>query len=364
MTTEIASLVDTAIEQHIGDVRTDALDLSFGEIINLFESKELIIAPDYQRLFRWSFAQRSRLVESILLELPIPPFFVVENQDGVFELVDGLQRISSIIHFMNASLLDLEPLVLEGCELVTELIGLRFDDLPLGLRLRVKRYPIRTVVIKKQSLPVLRYEMFKRLNTGGELLSQQEIRNCSARMVGDSGIRFYEFLKECAAMAAFVGCIETISASDKEKKMDEELVLRFLALKNAENDFKGSVREWLTSYMDQVILEKVVFDYGNERRAFQRVFEYLSRCIGAGAFVRYRDGKPLGGLAPAYFEAVTMGAYHTIDHIEAVDEEKVRQCIIETVMSEQFLTSVGPAANTRAKLRTRIETVEKALRKL
>jgi uncharacterized protein with ParB-like and HNH nuclease domain len=73
--------LEKQIDQKIGEVRTEPLDLSYGEIINLHANKELVIQPEYQRLFRWSAEQKSRLIESILLELPIPQIFVIENQD-------------------------------------------------------------------------------------------------------------------------------------------------------------------------------------------------------------------------------------------------------------------------------------------
>ncbi|MEG4009228.1 DUF262 domain-containing protein [Microcoleus sp. Pol11C1] len=78
--------LEEIIDQKIGEVRTEALDFSFGEIVNLYKSKELIIQAEYQRLFRWSDQQKSRLIESIILELPIPQIFVIENIDSVFEL--------------------------------------------------------------------------------------------------------------------------------------------------------------------------------------------------------------------------------------------------------------------------------------
>lgn len=112
------SAIDKMIDEKIGEVRTDAFDLSFGEIVNLHTNGELVIQPEYQRLFRWSIDQRSRLIESILLELPIPQIFVIENDNGVLELIDGLQRVSSVIQFINPNVLGLEPLVLRGCDLI------------------------------------------------------------------------------------------------------------------------------------------------------------------------------------------------------------------------------------------------------
>ena len=78
--------LEEQIDQKIGEVRTESLDLSFGEIANLRKAGELIIQPEYQRLFRWEPEQKSRLIESILLELPIPQIFVIENADGVMNL--------------------------------------------------------------------------------------------------------------------------------------------------------------------------------------------------------------------------------------------------------------------------------------
>lgn len=350
--------VDEAVDKRIGEVRTEALDLSFGEIVNLYANDELVIQPEYQRLFRWTNEQRSRIVESILLELPIPPVFVIENDNGIIELIDGLQRLSSIIQFMEPAALQLEPLVLVGCDLVPELNGNSYGDLSLKLKLRLKRSSIRTIVIKRQSSSFLRYEMFKRLNTGGSILASQEIRNCTARMIGEPGIRFYKFLQECADIASFKICTETLSQADRDQKGDEELVLRFFALKNAQNMFRGSVRDWLDDYMESVLLGKVPFDYDQERSDFAAVFDYLATALGPSAFVRYRNNSPVGGLAPAYFEAVTMAVYRSIAELPTSDVAKFRTGVIAAVQSHEFRDVTGPGANSREKLERRIEVVQ------
>lgn len=349
------------IDQKIGEVRTEALDISFGEIASLHQSRELIIDPEYQRLFRWSPEQQSRLIESILLELPVPPFFVVENQNGVYELIDGLQRVSSMIRFLQPDVLGLDTLTLSGCELVSELNGLSYEDLPLSLRLRLKRSAVRVVVIKRQSSPFLRYEMFKRLNTGGSLLAPQEIRNCTARMVGDPGIAFYQFLQDMASDTHFRDCTETLSQADRDQKGHEELVLRFFALKNAQDLFRGSVRDWLDEYMDEVVLGRIHFAYEEEARQFERVFRVLARNLGPGAFVRYRGNEPIGALAPAYFEAVTMGVFRTIDYVEQLPPDLVQNAVRETVQSEAFREVTGPGANSRQKLEGRISLIQQAI---
>lgn len=359
----MASL-DDIIDEKIGEVRTDSLDFSYGELVNLHSNKEIIIQPEYQRLFRWSDAQKSRLIESILLELPIPPIFVIERENGVLELIDGLQRVSSVIQFINPSALNLEPLILQGCDLVKELDGNKFDDLSIRRRLTMKRSSVRTVVIKRQSKSMLRYAMFKRLNTGGERLAPQEIRNCSARMVGEDGIKFYAFIQEKSSSPAFANCIETLAQVDKDKKGDEELVLRFFATKNARDLFKGSVSDWLDTYMEKILLQERDFDYKKEKEQFNRLFSFLSNTLGEGAFVKYRGEKPTGGLAPAYYEAITVGTLNALEEIRHIPTDRIKQKIIETVQSEEFRENTGSGANKRDKLEGRIKVIQNALLEL
>jgi len=354
--------LEKQIDDKIGEVRTDALDLSYGEIANLHSNEELVIDPDYQRLFRWTNEQRSRFIESILIELPIPQIFVIENDDGVYELIDGLQRVSSVLQFLNPTSISEDELTLEGCGIIEGLNGKTFSNLPLSLKLRIKRSSLRAIVIKKQSKSFLRYEMFKRLNTGGALLSPQEIRNCSARMIGSVGISFYALLQELAVYPNFKSTTATLAQSDLDQKGDEELVLRFLATKNAADMFKGSVRDWLTDYMEEVILERRQFNYENERADFEKTFDLISQKLGETAFVKFRGKSPIGGLAPAYYEGIAVGFYKARDIIVEQSTEKVKDTIVSLVQSSDFREVTGPGANARTKFRKRISLVEEALR--
>ena len=358
--------LEEIIDKRIGEVQTDSLDLSFGELVNLYSAspQELVIQPEYQRLFHWSDDKKSRLIESILLKLPIPQIFVMEREKSVLELIDGLQRLVSVIQFINSSVLGLEPLVLQGCDLVQELNGQTFEDLPLRLKLTIKRSSIRTVIIKRQSQSTLRYAMFKRLNTGGENLDPQEIRNCSARMLGEEGIRFYEFIQKCASYPAFMNCIEPLAQVEKYKKGDEELVLRFFAAKNAQNLFKGSVQDWLTNYMEKILLKEIDFNYQVEQDQFNKLFAFLSNTLGEGTFVKYRGEKPIGGLAPAYYEAITVGTLNAIEQIRNIPIDYIKNKIIQTVQTEEFRQNTGSGANKREKLEGRIKVIENALLEL
>src|SRR5579859_4197470 len=123
-------LID-AVDEKVSAVRTRQLDLSFNELADMYASKELIINPEYQRLFRWSIGAQSRLIESLILELPVPPIFLMETEENVYELIDGLQRISSYLHFRGLLPDQDEPeLVLQDCDIVSNLNGHTYRTLP------------------------------------------------------------------------------------------------------------------------------------------------------------------------------------------------------------------------------------------
>ncbi len=353
--------LEEEISARIGEVHTDSFSMSFGEIASLHKNKELIIQPEYQRLFRWTEQQKSHLIESILLKLPIPQIFVIENPDGILELIDGLQRTSTVLQFIEPDALHLEPLVLQGCTLITALNGKKFHDFPLSLRLSLKRSPIRTVIIKRQSKGFLRHEMFKRLNTGGSNPGPQEIRNCSARMVGEEGIQFYAFLVKLTQDADFAACAEYLPQPEKDKKGAEELVLRFFAAKNARDLFRGSVRDWLDNYMERVILGNRSFAYDEEERIFRDVFKLAREKLGDTAFLRYRGNAPVGSLPPAYFEAIAIALADAKEDIRDKPADALRNAVTKLVQSDEFQVATGPGANVRQKMEQRIALAIKSL---
>ncbi len=341
------------------EIRTTTVDFSFGELLNLHNDKEIVIRPEYQRLFRWSNEQRSRLVESIILGLPIPPIFLVEGNDGVLELIDGLQRTSCVLQFLDHNAIGEPELVLTGCDIINQLNGKIFNELPVAVRLKVKRSPIRATIINKSGDAFVKYEMFKRLNTGGSLLSAQEIRNCSSRMV-DGGDVFYDAIQEMAKYPAFIDSISRLPESFKEKRADEELVVRFFAVTTYRERFKGNIEEWLDGFMEDVLFHRHSFDLQGNREHFESVFNLISEKVGDKAFTRFNEeGEATGRLAPAYYEAAVCAFSENEAVIKAMDEARVIEKLQQAFSSNDFLQSTGPGANTIPKLHARIDAVSR-----
>ena len=366
------SLIE-AIDEQAPRVRTKSLDVSFNELANMYEAEELVIDPEYQRLFRWSEGKQSRFIESILLEMPIPPIFVIERRDGVYELIDGLQRISSYLHFLGKHHQRKEEdgspsfLTLTGCDIVESLNGYKWHELPTALQIKAKRYFVRIEVLKKESDQRLRYDIFKRLNTGGENLSEQEIRNCSIRLLDD---RILEFIIEMSKNPDFKICIDTLSDEAKEKKQDQEYVLRFFAFKNYREKYVHTVGDFLTQYIEVVADPEetsVVFNYEEERKIFETTFYILNKVFSERVFSRLANDKLIGQMRPNYFEAFTLGVQPKLDEIDANDPEmieKIREAFIELRKNEEFKKVTGGGVNYPKPLNTRIDLVTQALERV
>lgn len=340
------------------EIRTEAVDFSFGEILNLHKDNEIVIQPEYQRLFRWTNEQRSRLIESILLRLPIPPIFLIESESGVLELIDGLQRTSSVLQFLDHKAIGQEELILSGCDILKDINGMKFSDFNTSIRLGVKRTPIRAVIIKKSGDEYVKYEMFKRLNTGGSLLSSQEIRNCSSRMIA-GGAEFYSKLQALSSNADFKVATARIPSPDIEQRADEELVLRYFAVRSFRDEFRGNVKEWLDNFMEAMLFGTIEQFEGEKE--FDEFFSFVARTFGDAAFSRSREGQAFGRLAPAYFEAVVGALAGDLSVVAEKEAGMLRSRLSEAFETEEFKAASGPGANSKGKMEDRIQLVREAL---
>ena len=167
-------------------VKTDAYQMSIGEIVNMYKEGEFVINPDFQRLFRWEPGQKSKLIESILLGIPLPPIFVYEKEDSTWELIDGLQRVSTILEFMGL-LRDADTGTLKPPSYMTSTkylpllnnavwekssdiadISLKSQvELDKSQQLAIRRARLGVEILKRPSDSRTKYDLFQRLNAGG-----------------------------------------------------------------------------------------------------------------------------------------------------------------------------------------------------
>lgn len=358
------------LESNLVKVHTQSLDLSFNELLDMYIDGELDINPEYQRLFRWSEGARSRFIESLLLEMPVPPIYVVEDDSGSYQLIDGLQRFSSYLHLrghLTASHLSNpvnkgDVLKLQDCDIVQDLNGFTYDELPLSLKLRLKRAFVRVEVVRKGSDRKFRYHMFKRLNTGGEELTPQQIRNCTIRML-DS--RFIDFIIEQSKSEDFLACIDRISDVQKLGSFGQELVLRYFALKNAQDKFVHDLADYLTEYMEAVSdpdNETTQFNYELEQQNFLKTFNVLNKVYQDKVFGRWGTNAPQANFAVLQFESICMGIQDIIEQVNPENDQhidSIRSILADLKQDVEFISqTTGGGKNSRGSLARRIDVAK------
>jgi hypothetical protein len=344
------NLLESEIAATRNSLSTDRLDMSFGEIMSMYERNEIIISPEFQRLFRWTDDQKTRFVESLLLGIPIPPIFVAEDQNGRWELVDGLQRLSTILSFfgMLKSYTEKNNWILVEGELIKSIDNYTSRNLPLKFQLNIKRAVCRVEVIKWNSKIDMRYELFNRLNTGGSPLTDQEIRNCIFRGISSD---FNHFLKRAAANRDFVSLIDPTERQLSELYV-EELALRFASLYGNADNVKQNISQHMTDFMRDAVKDPA-FDYARIENLLLRVIALLKN-IGRDVF-RAKNG----GFSTSLFEAITIGVAMHIDYYERAGTEVLKARIEQLKNDRDFEKNTGSASNNKVRIVNRIRIGEK-----
>lgn len=306
------------IKEKSKEIQADSYDMSIGELISMYKEGDLEIHPEFQRFFRWSEMQKTKLIESFLLNIPVPPIFVSQREDGVWDVVDGLQRLSTIFQFVgiyrDENKQTKEPLVLEATKLLPALEGKKYSDAndPANSfteteRRYLKRAKISINILKKESDASSKYELFQRLNTGGTSLSDQEVRNCLMVMTDPSK---FEIIQDLSKDINFVSSLN-ISEKDKKERYDLELITRFICLRHEDVESIKNIKD-LSSYLDDKIIEicgDKNFDWNTEEKVFHSTFKTINDGIGDDAFRKFdvEKSKFKGGFYISSFEIVAIG---------------------------------------------------------
>lgn len=348
------------IDEGRKEIRTDGYPLSIGEWLSLYENNEIDIHPEFQRFFRWTQGQKTRLIESLLLGIPVPPIFVAQRGDGVWDVVDGLQRLSTIYQFVgilrdeNNNLLP--QLVLDGTKGLPSLKGKKWDSpddiqnsFDQAQRLYIKRAKIGVSIILKESDEKSKYELFQRLNTGGTPLSDQEVRNSMMIMLNRN---MYNWIRDLSRFEQFKDCIALTDRAIDEQ-YDMELALRFAIFRNIkEKELRdiGDISDFVTTKMTEISIDPD-FDYNQEDAAFKYTFDLLSRTTKDNSFRKYdiRKQKFVGGFLISAFETVSLGIGYNFGQKEPSSEE-IDNKIQSLWANDEFTNSSGAGVRASSRL--------------
>lgn len=222
------------------DIEIGEAPFSIFEYLRQLEKGKITIQPDFQRNQIWKTTQKSKFIESIILNFPLPPIYLNETRESTYIVIDGLQRSTALKEFYEGKY------ALTGIEAMPKYNGLRFKDLPETLQSKFEDKKLTVFVLKPSTPMVVIYDLFNRINTGGTQLNRQEVRNCI--FIGKST----QLLKELSEQHYFK---EAIDWGVRDTRMkDRELVLRYLAFRwfDYQNEYTGDMSDYVEAAMKRV----------------------------------------------------------------------------------------------------------------
>lgn len=317
-------------------------DLSIKELMGMVSDGLINIAPEYQRQFRWDTERQSNLIESLFLGIPVPSLFMATNADGTWELIDGVQRVSTIISFAGTKEQQdklnspkVKELKLVGLKKLSDFNDKKFVELPFDIQTKFKLTSIKVTTLSDKSDKDVRFDLFERLNKGGVILTDQEIRSCVYR----GG--FNDFIKELAKDENYIKCVHLTERQEGDGTR-EELVLRFFAYLYDLDNFVHSVKDFLNDYMEKADKK---FNYSKNEKIFKIVFKKLNDALPNG-ISKGRKNTPAN-----LYEAVAVGAALAYINTGKINTAGIQEWIVD----EELIKYTTGATNTKSRVVGRIK---------
>ena len=333
--------------------RNPTIDL----IVSRIREKEIDLEPDFQREQMWKTGQRSRLIESLLLRIPIPAFYVAADYEDRWKVVDGIQRMSSIDDYLH------NKFGLEKLEYLNDFDGALYDDLPRAMQRRIRETELIVNVISPSTPLEVMLNVFLRINTGGVPLNSQEVRNA----ITPPHVR--DYLKEVAQSDEFLRATQASVPSNR--MADRECILRFLAFYMDPRLNYSSGTMDLNTYLTNAMT--TIGAIGQDERArlatdFKRAMDAAFRIFDLDAFRKRSSNNIRGPVNKALLEtwgvALANCSQEEIEILvskrDAIREEAVR------IMNEDgdFLNAISYSTGNRRRVEKRFTTVEHLVRSM
>lgn len=333
------------IENVRKEIKTDNFSMAIRELVQVYRDGDLELSPAYQRLFRWSDETKTKFIESILMGIPTPPIFIAQKKGSKWTIVDGLQRISTILQLMGLiEVRDTEgnmkpPFKFKSADKLQSIEDLDWLTLNEDAQRIIKMTKIDLKIILIEDNVQAQYELFTRLNTGSVSLQSQEIRNCLIIMLDED---FYKKINELKTEPEYRNCIN-LTENKNEIEFPMELILRYFILKHNKinfNDYNLS-SDLLSSFIDKEtanIIKDESFNINNEIIVFKRVFKILNEVLNNNTFRKFNASKNEfeGPFLQTSFEAILPGLANNIEFYENEGKEKLKAKIIQMYLEEDY----------------------------
>lgn len=338
---------------------TSVVDYNLGTLVDLVNTNAINLRPDYQRRFRWDDVRQSKLIESFLMNVPVPPIFLNEDMYGQYSVIDGQQRLTAVREFLRGRLR------LRGLEVFADINGSSFDDLPPRLQSVIRTRPtLRAVIILRQSDPDVKFMVFQRLNTGGVQLNAQEIRNSTwpgplNNMILDLSThpKFHRLLG--------------ISEKERERERstiykemrDAELVLRYFTFRNTWRDFAGGMKR----HMDRFMVDNQrmpTHQLEEARQSFLSTLDTVAACFGEHAFQRWRPerGQWRQQVLASLYDAEMFACMEFSAEQVRPKQDQIIEGLRKLFDDAEFRQAIDAGTNAPGSFRTRVEMMQSMLR--
>ena len=337
------------------DIRVSTRSFSLRNVIDMITEGSLDLAPDFQRLEVWGPVQKVQLIESVLLQIPLPAFYFAEDATGVMQVVDGVQRLSTINDFVTGDPSRGGGFPLVGLEYLSDVRGERFNDLPAIWRRRIHNTQIVAHVIEPSTPAAVMYDIFRRINTAGTPLKAQEIRHCVSKQ------RSRAFLKELATTTAFDNATRG-GLKNHRRMVDRELALRFVAFwcrgpdgYSRSDSLESFLLRVTRSLDDELDIDNLALV--NIRSAFERGLTLAYEVFGEHAFRKWPTG--VDRLVPinrALFETWTVELARVDQAAVRENVEMIRDFARQGMASDtKYIGSISSSTGNVLKVRMRFE---------
>lgn len=339
------------------DIRITTQTPTIDLLAKRLRNNEIILDPEFQRSGDiWNQEARSRLIESMLIRIPLPAFYFDGQDENKWIVIDGLQRLTTIKEFMVDKSLRLTQL-----EYLTDLDERSFDELPRQFQRRIEETQVTAFIVEQGSPADVRFNIFKRLNTGGSPLTLQEIRNA----VNQGPV--CAFLKGLAESEEFRAA--TLGTVKSKRMVDRELVLRFMSFRmNPYSDYKGTrdLDDFLSETMRDI--NRMTDDARNAlATSFKRAMTWAGLLLGDQAFRKTPTGRNKSQINKALFEAwsVSLSLLSDTDlELLARHRPELLEGYARLCSSADFSKAISQATGNAAQVHTRFDRVERLIREV
>jgi hypothetical protein len=332
---------------------TSVVDYNLGTLADLIH-KDIDLSPEYQRRFRWDEVRQSKLIESFLMNVPVPPVFLNEDVYGHYSVIDGKQRLTTVYEFIRGRL------QLKGLEVFSDINGLNYGNLPPRLQTVLRTRPtLRAVIILRQSDEDVKFEVFQRLNTGGVHLNPQEIRNST--FTGPLNNLILE-LSVNKQFHRLLGIKNKERSAIYQEMRDAEFVLRYLTFRDTWEKFSGGMKRQMDRYMSENrrMPEKTLTEV---KKDFLNTINIVEACFGEHAFKRWLPERKLWRqqVLASLYDAQMFACRGLGTEKLLAKRRNILSALQGLFSNNEFRKSIDAATNAPGLFRTRIMMVRETL---